>query len=117
MALHHKLCHVLGGGFGLPHAETHAVILPHAAAYNAPAAPGAMRAISRALGTRDAVRGLNDLKQQLVGPLSLADLGFQAADIDRAAEIACANPYPNPRPLEPDAIRALIEAAYRGRAP
>ena len=33
MGLHHKLCHVLGGSFGLPHAETHAVVLPHAVAY------------------------------------------------------------------------------------
>jgi alcohol dehydrogenase class IV len=39
MALHHKLCHTLGGSFDLPHAETHAVVLPHAVAYNSAAAP------------------------------------------------------------------------------
>ncbi len=38
MALHHKLCHTLGGSFNLPHAETHTVMLPHATAYTAPAA-------------------------------------------------------------------------------
>ena len=37
MALHHKLCHTLGGTYNLPHAETHTVVLPHAAAYNAAA--------------------------------------------------------------------------------
>jgi len=50
MGLHHKLCHTLGGTFGLPHAETHTVILPHAMAYNAAAAPEAMRRIAQALG-------------------------------------------------------------------
>ena len=54
MALHHKLCHTLGGSFNLPHAETHTVILPHALAYNAPAAPDAMARIATALGVRDA---------------------------------------------------------------
>jgi maleylacetate reductase len=57
MALHHKLCHVLGGAFDLPHAETHTIVLPHAAAYNAPAAPDAMERIARALGVTDAARG------------------------------------------------------------
>ena len=50
IALHHKLCHVLGGTFDLPHAETHAIVLPHATAYNAPATPEAMQKIARALG-------------------------------------------------------------------
>ena len=50
MALHHKLCHVLGGSFGLPHAETHAVILPHAAAYNAAAAGALLAPVTEALG-------------------------------------------------------------------
>src|SRR5207245_447718 len=58
MALHHKLCHTLGGSFNLPHAETHAVILPHAVAYNAPAEPQAMSQIARALGRDDAAGGL-----------------------------------------------------------
>ncbi|MDF1506490.1 iron-containing alcohol dehydrogenase, partial [Roseisolibacter sp. H3M3-2] len=54
MGVHHKLCHVLGGSFGLPHAETHAVVLPHAAAFNAGAAPEALRAAAGALGAGDA---------------------------------------------------------------
>ena len=37
--LHHKLCHVLGGTFDLPHARTHAVVLPHVLAFNAPVRP------------------------------------------------------------------------------
>ena len=61
MAIHHKLCHTLGGTFDLPHAETHAIVLPHATAYNAAAAPEAMKRICRALGVDDAPQGLYDL--------------------------------------------------------
>src|SRR4029078_9635015 len=35
--LHHKICHVLGGMYNLPHAQTHAVVLPYVLALNAPA--------------------------------------------------------------------------------
>jgi alcohol dehydrogenase class IV len=117
MALHHKICHVLGGSFGLPHGETHAVMLPYTAAYNAPAAGDAMRIVARALGNNNAVDGLKELKQRLALKFTLADLGFKAADIDRAAEIACANPYANPRPVEYPAVRAMLAAAHAGALP
>src|ERR1700730_6354753 len=65
MALHHKLCHTLGGSFNLPHAETHTIVLPHALSYNAPAVPEACRVIAEALGTDDAARGLYDLAARI----------------------------------------------------
>jgi alcohol dehydrogenase class IV len=117
MALHHKLCHVLGGSFGLPHAETHTVVLPHAVAYNAAAAPEAMRRIARALGASDAAGGLHDIARKLNAPTALAALGMKESDLDRAADLATAKPYPNPRPLERTAIRALLEDAFRGARP
>lgn len=117
MALHHKLCHVLGGAFNMPHAETHTVILPHATAYNAPAAEDAMNRIRRAIGSRDAAGGLYDLARSLGAPLTLKELGFPADGFDKAADIAAANPYPNPRPLERAAIRALLEDAFNGLRP
>jgi alcohol dehydrogenase class IV len=117
MALHHKLCHVLGGSFDLPHAETHTVVLPHAAAYNAPAAPEAMARIAAALGATEAARGLYDLAARLRAPLALKDLGMPADGIDRAAQLAVQNPYWNPRPLEARAIRDLIARAYAGEPP
>ncbi len=117
MALHHKLCHVLGGSFGMPHAETHTVVLPHAAAYNSGHAPEAMARIARALGAAEAPRGLFELARRLGAPTSLAALGFREADLDRAAEIAAREPYPNPRPIERAAIRALLGDAFAGRAP
>lgn len=117
MALHHKLCHVLGGSFDLPHAETHTVILPHATAYNAPGADDAMARIARALGSETAAGGLYDLARRLGAPVALKDIGMPEAGLDRAADIAVTNPYPNPRPLERDAIRKLLDNAYHGLRP
>jgi maleylacetate reductase len=117
MALHHKLCHVLGGSFNLPHAETHSIVLPHAARYNRDAAPEAMARMARALGAEDAPRALYDLEARLGIPMKLADLGFTEAHIDRAARIAVESPYPNPKKVEYDAVRALLADAVAGRRP
>lgn len=117
MALHHKLCHVLGGAFQMPHAETHTVILPHAVAYNAPAAPDAMARIARALGAGSAALGLHELAGAIGAPRSLAELGMPRDGLDRAADLAVASPYWNPRPLERAAIRALLERAFTGAVP
>jgi alcohol dehydrogenase class IV len=117
MALHHKLCHTLGGTFNLPHAETHTIVLPHALAYNRDAAPQAMKRIARALGTTDAAQGAFELARSNGAPTALKDIGFKASDIDIALNIALKNPYGNPRPLEREPLRALLEAAYEGRAP
>jgi alcohol dehydrogenase class IV len=117
MALHHKLCHVLGGAFDLPHAETHAVLLPHAIAYNAPAAPDAMVRVARALGATDATAGLYDLASRLGAPAGLKAIGMRRDGIEKAVELALAEPYPNPRPLEPAAIRELLERAFDGAPP
>jgi maleylacetate reductase len=117
MALHHKLCHVLGGTFNMPHAETHTVILPHATAYNAKSSAEAMTRIARALGVKDAAGGLFDLAQVLGAQLSLRELGMPESGLDKAADVAVANPYPNPRPLERGAIRQLLDDAYHGKRP
>jgi len=117
MALHHKLCHTLGGSFDLPHAETHAVLLPYTVAYNAGAARHAMQRVAEALGVGDAAQGLYALGRRLGVPASLAALGLPESGLDRAADLAAANPYWNPRPIERDAIRALLSDAFHGRPP
>ena len=117
VALHHKLCHALGGSFNLPHAETHAIVLPHAARYNRDAAPEAMARVARALGAGDAPRGLYDLELKLNLKLRLSDIGMREADLERAAKIALESPYPNPRPVEYAGVLALLRAAYEGRRP
>jgi alcohol dehydrogenase class IV len=117
MALHHKLCHTLGGAFNLPHAETHAIILPHAVAYNASADPQAMSQIARALGANDAAAGLFELAGAVGVHRSLRDVGMREEDIDHASDLAVTNPYWNPRPVERDAVRGLIARAWAGAAP
>jgi maleylacetate reductase len=117
MGAHHKLCHTLGGSFGLPHAETHAALLPHAVSFNRAAAPQAMARAARALGAEDAAIALYDLAARLGCPVSLRALGLAEADLDRAADIAVERPYENPRPVDRAGIRALLEDAYAGRRP
>jgi maleylacetate reductase len=117
MALHHKLCHTLGGTFDLPHAETHTIILPHALAYNAPAVPEAMARIGRAIGAGNAAEGLYDLARRLNARLALRDIGMPQDGIDKAADLAVTNAYWNPRALERGAIRDLIARAWSGEPP
>jgi len=116
VALHHKLCHVLGG-FGLPHAETHSIVLPHAMRYNQDAAPEAMARIRKSLGGQEAAKGLYELERQLGLPMRLADIGMKEADLERAARIAVEAPYPNPRKVEYAPVLALLRDAYEGRRP
>ena len=117
MALHHKLCHTLGGTFNLPHAETHTVILPHAVAYNTPAAPEAMARAARSLGAESAAGGLYDLAAKLGAPVSLEEIGMRVEDLDKAADLATANPYYNPRAVTREGIRTLLQNAFEGRRP
>lgn len=117
MSLHHKLCHVVGGSFNLPHAETHTILLPHALAYNAPAAPGAMAAIARALGAETAPEALFDLAGRFGAPRALRDIGMAEPDVDVAVGLVMQDAYANPRPLERDAIRRLLAAAWAGDRP
>jgi len=117
MSLHHKLCHTLGGSFGLSHAETHTVVLPHALAYNYRQALPAMRRMSRVMHGEEPPSFLHRFATANGAPTSLRQLGLQEADIGRAADIALANPYWSPRPLEHAAIVRLLHRAFEGLPP
>ena len=117
MALHHKLCHTLGGTFDLPHAPTHTAVLPHALAYNASNAPEAMRRVARALGGKSAAQAVYDLAKDNGATMGLRALGMKEADLDKACALALQNRYPNPRPLEAVAIRQLLQDAWEGVRP
>ncbi|WP_430228773.1 maleylacetate reductase [Paraburkholderia tropica] len=116
MSLHHKLCHTLGGSFDLPHAETHAIVLPHSAAYNANAAAQELQPLAQLFGGSIG-GGLYDFARSLGAPLALRDLGLTSAQLDAAADLAVRNPYWNPRPVERDAVRALLQRAWDGTRP
>lgn len=117
MALHHKLCHTLGGSFNLPHAETHAVILPHAIAYNARAVPELLQPICDLLGGENPGFALYGFAGSLGAPLALKEFGLSEADLERAADLATTKPYPNPQPVTRADIRDLLQAAWSGDAP
>lgn len=116
MALHHKICHTLGGSFDMPHAETHAVMLPHTIGFNAVAVPELLKPVADIFGG-SAGGGLHDFAKSVGAPLTLRELGLKLDDLDRAAEIATKNPYWNPRPFDRAAIRALLQDAWEGRRP
>ncbi len=117
MAIHHKICHTLGGSFDLPHADVHCLLIAYSTAYNRDAAPEAMARIAQALGAEDAPSGLYDLLQSVGRVKSLADLGMTAQGLDKAADLAVQNPYFNPRPVTRDGVRDMLQAAFEGRRP
>ena len=118
MGLHHKLCHTLGGSFDLNHAAVHTILLPHVMAYNAPAAPDAMRRVGSALGRGDDAPGaMFDLVTALGGPTALRDLGLTADDLSQVAKLATSTPYPNPREVTADGVLGLLQDAWSGARP
>jgi alcohol dehydrogenase class IV len=120
MGLHHKLAHVLGGTYRLPHAGVHSAVLPQVAAYNAPAAEQAFTRAARALGVDDPSHvgaALFDLAAGVAAPIALAPLGMEASAIEQVAATVAAGHVSNPRPItEPDLVRVL-KGAYRGTRP
>jgi len=114
MAVHHKICHVLGGLFNLPHAETHALVLPYVVAFNRPAVAEAMERLAGALGARDPVAAIIDLAGAVGAPRSLAELGMPEEGVDAAVDLILADRYWNPRPLIRPEIERLVRAMYEG---
>jgi maleylacetate reductase len=117
MALHHKLCHTLGGSFNLGHAQVHTVVLPQALAYNAPAIPAAMTRLRRALGSDQPAAAIYDLARRHGAAYSLRELGLKSSDLERAADLAVENAYWNPRAIDRLGMRTLLQNAWEGTRP
>jgi maleylacetate reductase len=116
--IHHKICHVLGGAYDLPHAETHTVILPQAVAFNEEAIPEVMQRVARALGAEEAASGLYDLARRIGAPTALKDVGMKEENLEEAVALVLEEaPRDNPRPVDEADIRGLLEDAYAGRRP
>lgn len=116
--LHHKICHVLGGRYDLPHAPTHAVVLPYVLALNGPAAPRADERIARAFGSSDALAGLQDLRRRVDAPRALRDLGLEESQISDAAQaILPAVPPSNPTDVTVAVLEDLLHRAWEGAEP
>jgi len=116
--LHHKICHVLGGAYDLPHAETHSVLLPQVTAFLMPTLPETAALIARAIDAGDAAQGLYDLAQEIGSPTSLAEIGFRADALDEAVALVLEEvPADNPRPVDEAAVRSILAAALAGARP
>lgn len=116
MSLHHKLCHTLGGSFGLPHAQTHAIVLPHAVAYNAPVTGNVMSRLAAVLPGSEgsAVRGLNILLDKLRVKGGLKAFGMEECDVEKAAAIAVERAYWNPRVIEKEKLVEVVRRCWAG---
>lgn len=113
--LHHKICHALGGAFDLPHAQTHAVVLPHVLAFNAVAVPESAAMMARALGADDAVAGLRDLADAIGAPRGLAELGLTREQLTEAIDLVAGRlPIANPRPVDRADVEAILTGAFSG---
>ena len=117
-ALHHSLCHVIGGTYALRHGDLHAALLPYVVAYNAPAAPDAMHRVATALGSTSAAGGLRDLGERLGAPTDLRSLGLPEEALDDVADRAVAAiGHRNPRRVDTWSLRRMLDDAYAGRPP
>lgn len=122
MGVHHKICHVLGGAYNLPHAPMHSAVLTYATAFNADAAPVAMAAVVKAftdagLTVSSAADGVWQLATAIGAPVSLTSVGFNPASIDEAAQVIVDGKPLNPRPVDLDGVRDLLNAACEGSRP
>ncbi|WP_030483502.1 maleylacetate reductase [Nocardioides aequoreus] len=116
--LHHKICHVLGGRYDLPHAPTHAIVLPHVLALNGPAAPAADARIARAFGADDGLAGLQRLRARLDAPRALRDVGLEESQIpDAARAILPVVPPSNPADVGVEVLGDLLRRAWEGADP
>lgn len=116
--LHHKICHVLGGRYDLPHAPTHAVVLPHVLALNGPGAPDAERRLAQAFGADSALAGLQDLRARLDAPRALRDHGLAETEVaDAARAVLPSVPPSNPVPVTVEVLEGLLHRAWEGSEP
>ncbi|HET9051084.1 MAG TPA: maleylacetate reductase [Candidatus Dormibacteraeota bacterium] len=115
--LHHRLCHAIAGSWNLPHAQTHAVLLPHSTALVSAHAPEAMATLADLLGAPDAPAALWDLLTRLPLPRSLAALGLQPEALAEVTRRAIETAAGDPLVPGPEAVAGLVERAFHGRPP
>lgn len=115
--LHHRICHVLTGRFGLPHGQTHAVVLPYVVAFNESVLGPLGKRMAVAVGAGRASTGIHDLAARLGLPMSLAELGLAERAISKVTAEVVQDPPANPRPVDEAAVRSILRAACAGDGP
>lgn len=122
MGIHHKICHTLGGTYNLPHAQTHSAVISYATDFNEKYAPEAMSATIGALREAGieaptAAQGIWNLASIIGAPTSLSEFGFTEDQVAETIDIVVKGQPTNPRPVEPNGVRALLIAAIKGDIP
>jgi maleylacetate reductase len=117
VGIEHAIAQRMRQWFNLDHARTHAIATPYAIGFNASAAPDAMARIARALGVRDAARGLYDLNVRLRLPTGFKDLGLKESDIGKAVDVVSAVKITHPRPVSKADLLDVIGQAFAGAPP
>lgn len=126
MALHHGLCHVLGGTAGVPHGMANAIILPHAMRFNLEATAQQLAPAAAAMGislegksaeaaVEEAVQEIYELIGHMNLPQHLRVVGVQEADLPQLAQLALQSRavQSNPRPITKAAqVEAVLRAAW-----
>lgn len=118
MGLHHKLCHVLGGRFDLPHAELHALILPHVLELNAARRPELLDPLADAMGVANPVHWWRAQLANAGLPTALTQFGVGDADLDPVADLILSQPYPHPFAVgRPELLKLLRTASGVAESP
>lgn len=113
MGLHHRICHTLGGTYGLPHAAAHTTLLPYLIDWNTGYTP-VLHCLNELFDGNSFATSLAEFSVRHGAPASLRDLGLPSDQIANVARLACESPIANPRPVSVDEIEALLWCAYRG---
>lgn len=118
-SLHHSLCHLLGGSADLPHAQTHAVVLPHVVAFLAPVLDREFARLAAALDvdSADLAGAIWDLGAKAGTPAGLRELGLAEASLPALARELAARSPASPRPLDDQGALGLLTAAWTGERP
>jgi maleylacetate reductase len=116
MGLHNRICHVLGGAYGLPHAATHAVILPYSVEFNRGFAP-ALEELAPYFGDGSIAMGIARFAHGLGAPRNLAELGFRKEMMDGAIGSILTDPVANPRAVTAAAVAEILAKALLGQDP
>jgi maleylacetate reductase len=114
MSLHHKICHVLGGTFDLPHSAVHSIVLPYVLAFNEGHSPSAVASLRRATGSSEPAEYIRDLSVRLGAPSNLVEIGFRPDGIERVVRAVISSPYANPRPVTAEGVGAILRSATDG---
>jgi maleylacetate reductase len=115
--LHHRICHILGGRFDMPHAQTHAALLPHVVGFNEPVLGPLAAKMAVAVGSGRASTGVYDLATRMGLCMALSELGMPEAAIEEVAAEVAADPPANPRAIDEAALRSILRRAWEGDGP